>query len=73
MDWCAKRYGDDPTVFAWELWNEFDAVQDMWKPEAWQQGGVALDWTRVMLDALHQPFPKNLAVLSERRSHVQAY
>jgi len=64
LDWYAKRYGDDPTIFAWELWNEFNAVQDMWKPEAWQQGGVALDWTRVMLDALHQRFPKNLAVQS---------
>jgi len=64
LDWYAKRYGDDPIIFAWELWNEFNAVQDMWKPEAWQQGGVALDWTRVMLDALHQRFPKNLAVQS---------
>ena len=58
LDWYAKRYGDDPTIFAWELWNEFDAVQDMWKPEAWQEGGLALDWTRVMLDALHQRFPE---------------
>ncbi len=62
LDWYAKRYGDDPTVFAWELWNEFDAVQEMWKPEQWREGGLALDWTRVMLDALHQRFPKNLAV-----------
>ncbi len=64
LDWYAKRYGDDPTIFAWELWNEFDAVQEMWKPEQWQQGGVALDWTQVMLNALHQRFPKNLAVQS---------
>jgi hypothetical protein len=62
LDWYAKRYGDDPTIFAWELWNEFDAVQEMWRPERWQQGGLALDWTQVMLDALHQRFPKNLAV-----------
>lgn len=72
LDWYAQRYGPDaqqrsalgPTIFAWELWNEFDAVQDMWKPEAWKQGGLALDWTREMLDALHQRFPKNLAVQS---------
>jgi hypothetical protein len=64
LDWYARRYGDDPTVFAWELWNEFDAVQDMWKPEQWREGGLALDWTRVMLDALHQRFPKNLCVQS---------
>ncbi len=64
LDWYAKRYGDDPIIFAWELWNEFDAVQDMWRPEAWKQGGLALDWTREMLDALHQRFPRNLAVQS---------
>jgi hypothetical protein len=64
LDWYARRYGDDPTVFAWELWNEFDAVQEMWRPEAWQPDGVALDWTQTMLAALHQRFPKNLAVQS---------
>jgi len=64
LDWYAKRYGDDPTIFAWELWNEFDAIQEMWKPERWQQGGVARDWTQEMLDALHQRFPKNLAIQS---------
>jgi hypothetical protein len=64
LDWYARRYGDDPIIFAWELWNEFDAVQNMWKPEAWKQGGLALDWTREMLDALHERFPKNLAVQS---------
>jgi len=64
LDWYAKRYGDDPTIFAWELWNEFNAVQDMWKPEQWREGGLALDWTRVMLDALHERFPKNLALQS---------
>ena len=64
LDWYAKRYGDDPTIFAWELWNEFNAVQGMWNPEQWREGGLALDWTRVMLDALHQRFPKNLCVQS---------
>jgi hypothetical protein len=64
LDWYAKWCGDDPTVFAWELWNEFDAVQEMWKPEMWEQGGVALDWTQVMLDALHERFAKNLATQS---------
>jgi hypothetical protein len=64
LDWYAKRYGDDPLIFAWELWNEFDAVQDMWQPEKWREGGLALDWTRVMLDALHQRFPRNLCVQS---------
>ena len=65
LDWYASRYADDPTIFAWELWNEFDAVQEMWKPEMWQQGGVALEWTQVMLDALHERFPKTLATQSQ--------
>ena len=65
LDWYARRYANDPTVFAWELWNEFDAVQEMWKPEMWQQGGVALDWTQVMLGALHERFPKTLATQSQ--------
>jgi len=65
LDWYARRYANDPTVFAWELWNEFDAVQEMWKPETWQQGGVALDWTQVMLGALHERFPKALATQSQ--------
>ncbi len=64
LDWYAGKFGDDPTVFAWELWNEFNAVQDMWKPERWQEDGLALDWTRVMLETLHQRFPKNLCVQS---------
>lgn len=64
LDWYAKRYGDDLTIFAWELWNEFDAVNEMWRPERWQQGGLALDWNQTMLEALHQRFPKNLAIQS---------
>jgi hypothetical protein len=64
LDWYAQRYGNDPAVFAWELWNEFDAVQEMWRPERWQPRGVALDWTQTMLTALHERFPKNLAVQS---------
>jgi len=64
LDWYARRYGDDPIIFAWELWNEFDAVQEMWRPQAWQRGGVALDWTQMMLAALHERFPKNLAAQS---------
>jgi hypothetical protein len=36
LDWYADRYGNDPAVFAWELWNEMDAVRD----SQW------LDWTK---------------------------
>jgi len=54
LDWYAGRYGDEPAVFAWELWNEMDAVRD----SEW------LDWTRAMLPELRRRFPHNLAVQS---------
>ena len=54
LDWYAQRYGDEPAVFAWELWNEMDAVRD----SEW------LDWTREMLPELKRRFPRNLAIQS---------
>ncbi|MBN2133257.1 MAG: cellulase family glycosylhydrolase [Sedimentisphaerales bacterium] len=66
LDWYARRYGDDPTVFAWELWNEFDAVQNLWTAEMWLgDSAVARQWTQVMLEALHDRFPRNLATQSQ--------
>ena len=66
LDWYARRYGDDPTIFAWELWNEFDAVQDLWTAEMWLgDSAVARQWTEIMLAALHERFPKNLATQSQ--------
>jgi hypothetical protein len=54
LDWYARRYGDEPAVFAWELWNEMDAVyKSQW-----------LDWTQTMLPELKRRFPKNLAIQS---------
>ena len=77
IEWYAKRYRDDPTVFAWELWNEFDAVQDLWTAEMWQDSGVARQWTHTMLEALHRQFPKNLATQSQgsfdHRNKVEVY
>ncbi len=51
--WYADRIGDEPAVFAWELWNEMNAVHGPWKP-----------WTQIMLPELHRHFPKNLCVQS---------
>jgi hypothetical protein len=66
LDWYAGRYGDDPTIFAWELWNEFDAVQNLWAAEMWLGDfAVARRWTEIMLAALHERFPKNLATQSQ--------
>jgi hypothetical protein len=54
LDWYADRYGNDPAVFAWELWNEMDAVR----------GSEWLDWTKEMLPELQRRFPRSLAVQS---------
>jgi hypothetical protein len=53
LAWYQRRYGDEPTVFAWELWNEMNAVRGDWRP-----------WTREMLPELHRLFPRNLVVQS---------
>ncbi len=53
LDWYAERYGNNPTVFAWELWNEMNAVRGPWYP-----------WTVEMLPELKRRFSKNLAVQS---------
>ncbi len=54
LAWYARRYGDEPMVYAWELWNEINAVE----------GGDYMAWTEVMLGELHRLFPKNLAMQS---------
>jgi hypothetical protein len=54
LDGYARCFGDEPAVFAWELWNEMDAVR----------GSEWLDWTRAMLPELKRRFPRNLALQS---------
>ena len=54
LAWFAARFGDNPTVFGWELWNEINAVQ----------GGDYLAWTESMLPELHRLFPLNLSMQS---------
>ena len=54
LDWYAGRYGSDPVIFAWELWNEINCVAG----QGWD------DWTEQMLIELHRRFPKNLATQS---------
>jgi hypothetical protein len=56
LAWLAQRYGDNPTVFGWELWNEVNAVAA--RPEFY------MPWTEVMLGELHRRFPKNFALQS---------
>ncbi len=54
IEWFATRFGDRPEIFAWELWNEVNAVR----------GGDYMAWTEVMLAELHRRFPRNLCVQS---------
>ncbi len=51
--WYADQIGDEPAVFAWELWNEMNAVRGPWAP-----------WTEIMLRELHRHFPKHMAIQS---------
>ncbi len=62
LDWYRDRYGDHPSIFAWELWNEVNCGTG---------GGVTvekasrqMEWTVIMLDALHKRFSRNLATQS---------
>jgi len=57
LDWYAEHFGSDPIVFGWELWNEMDAVEGLPREILW-------DWSTEMLAALHERFPKNLAMQS---------
>jgi hypothetical protein len=54
LAWFQKRFGDQPAVFAWELWNEINAVR----------GGDYLAWSEAMLPELKRLFPKNMALQS---------
>jgi len=54
LTWYANRYGSNPTVFGWELWNEINAVA----------GGDYMAWSEIMLVELHRLFPDNLAMQS---------
>ncbi|MGC8885615.1 MAG: cellulase family glycosylhydrolase [Verrucomicrobiia bacterium] len=54
--WFKERYGDNPTIFGWELWNEINAVATSDK--------YYMPWTEVMLNELHRIFPKNMALQS---------
>jgi beta-glucanase (GH16 family) len=54
LRWYADRYGDDPVIFAWELWNEMDTVR----------GKGYMEWTEEMLAELQRLFPENLVTQS---------
>ena len=62
LDWFANRFGQNPTIFAWELWNEVNATNG---------GGYSLkesqeqyNWTEYMLPEVKKRFPNRLATQS---------
>lgn len=56
LAWFAQRYGNEPVIYGWELWNEVNAVAT--------GAEHYLPWTQVMLAELHRLFPRNLAMQS---------
>ncbi len=54
LAWFAQRYQNEPTVFAWELWNEIDKVRG----NGWRE------WSDQMLTYLQGLFPNHLVVQS---------
>ena len=50
------RYGGDPVVMAWELWNEMDCIEGSWEP--------VREWTRTMLARIKAQEPNQLVVQS---------
>lgn len=50
------RYGGDPVVMAWELWNEMDCIEGTWE--------IVREWTRKMLSRIKAAAPEHLVVQS---------
>ena len=57
VDAYTARYGDDPVVMCWELWNEINACKT-------SDFSVQRDWTQAMLPELKKRSPRNLVVNS---------
>jgi len=57
LDFYQKRYGSDPIIFGWELWNEMNAMQ-------LPKDSAFFAWNRKMLVELKKRFPQNLAMQS---------
>jgi hypothetical protein len=53
--WYGNRYGNQPVVYGWELWNEVNAVNGR---------GNIMAWSEMMLAELHKTFPGNMAMQS---------
>lgn len=56
VDAYLDRYGGDPIVMAWELWNEMDCVDGDWEH--------VLDWTKDMVKTIKERAPEHLVTNS---------
>ncbi len=56
MEFFCNRYGKNPNVFGWELWNEVNAVK--------ANHDVVFDWTTEMLKKARTMFPNQLVMQS---------
>jgi len=55
-----NRYGDDPRVFAWEIWNEMNAI---WLDKE-SMNKLLTPWNAAVLSKMQEIFPKNLVTQS---------
>jgi hypothetical protein len=62
LDWYAARYGLNPDIIIWELWNEVNAVSNA--GYALEDASEQYDWTVVMLGELKKRFPDRLVTQS---------
>ncbi|MFN2438911.1 MAG: hypothetical protein ABR503_06900, partial [Chitinophagaceae bacterium] len=62
LDWYAKRYSSNPTIYIWELWNEVNTVQG--GGNSLQEATVQYEWTKEMLPELRKRFPDRLTAQS---------
>jgi len=66
VDAYLARYGDDPTVMAWELWNEINCcVTSDWS--------VQREWTRRVLPMVKAKSPRNLVTNSIGSFDMERY
>jgi hypothetical protein len=61
-----KRYGNNPDIFGWELWNEMNAIDC-------DNIIDVIDWNKFMLAEVHKVFPENLIMQSVGSFDNEAY
>jgi hypothetical protein len=66
VDAYLARYGDDPTVMAWELWNEINCC-------ATRDWSVQREWTRRVLPLIKTKSPRNLVTNSIGSFDTEGY